>query len=57
MQSPKAYTTEDYLKITEEQLKASSTGESKTEDQTQTQQPLQQPANVQTPTGESQPNG
>ncbi|KAL1218683.1 Sec-independent protein translocase protein TATB [Cardamine amara subsp. amara] len=56
-QSPKAYTTEDYLKITEEQLKASSLAESQTEDQTQTQEPLQQPATVQTPTGESQPNG
>ncbi|CAE6236424.1 unnamed protein product [Arabidopsis arenosa] len=55
-QSPKAYTTEDYLKITEEQLKASSPAESQTEDQTQTQEPLQ-PRTVQTPTGESQPNG
>ncbi|XP_010444864.1 PREDICTED: sec-independent protein translocase protein TATB, chloroplastic-like [Camelina sativa] len=57
VQSPKAYTTEDYLKITEEQLKAKSTAESQTEDQTQTQESLQQPAIVQTPTGESQPNG
>ncbi|CAG7882052.1 unnamed protein product [Brassica rapa] len=36
-QSRKAYTTEDYLKITEEQLKASSPGKSQTEDQIQTQ--------------------
>ncbi|WZY81410.1 hypothetical protein YC2023_027794 [Brassica napus] len=43
-QSPKAYTAEDYLKITEEQLKASSPGKSQTEDQTQTQEPLQPPA-------------
>ncbi|KAG2333007.1 hypothetical protein Bca52824_004187 [Brassica carinata] len=43
-QSPKAYTTEDYLKITEEQLKASSPGKSQTEDQTQTQEPLQPPS-------------
>ncbi|XP_010442771.1 PREDICTED: sec-independent protein translocase protein TATB, chloroplastic-like [Camelina sativa] len=57
VQSPKAYTTEDYLKITKEQLKAKSTAESQTEDQTQTQEPPQQPGNVQTPTGESQPNG
>ncbi|CAH8279374.1 unnamed protein product [Arabidopsis lyrata] len=55
-QSPKAYTMEDYLKITEEQLKASSPAESQTEDQTQTQEPLQ-PTTVQTPTGETQPNG
>ncbi|EOA12724.1 hypothetical protein CARUB_v10028150mg [Capsella rubella] len=56
VQSPKAYTTEEYLKITEEQLKALSTGEGQTEDQSLTQEPLQQPATVQTPTGESQPN-
>ncbi|WZZ22889.1 hypothetical protein YC2023_124276 [Brassica napus] len=37
-QSPKAYTTEDYLKITEEQLKASSPGKSQREDQIQTQE-------------------
>ena len=37
-QSQKAYTTEDYLKITEEQLKASSLGKSQTEGQTQTQE-------------------
>ncbi|KAJ4907526.1 hypothetical protein Rs2_11184 [Raphanus sativus] len=43
VQSPKAYTTEDYLKITEEQLKASSPGKSQTEDQTRTQEPLQPP--------------
>ncbi|XP_024012680.1 sec-independent protein translocase protein TATB, chloroplastic isoform X2 [Eutrema salsugineum] len=57
-QSPKAYTTEDYLKVTEEQLKASSpSGESQTEDQTQTQEKLK-PTTVQTPTeGESQPEG
>ncbi|CAN8252703.1 unnamed protein product [Cochlearia groenlandica] len=55
-QSPKAYTTEDYLKITEEQLKAISLGESQTKDQTQSQEPLQ-PKNVQTPTEESQLNG
>ncbi|KAL0843927.1 hypothetical protein Bca101_017173 [Brassica carinata] len=40
--SPKAYTTEDYLKITEEQLKASSPGKSQTEDQIQTQEPAVQ---------------
>ncbi|KAJ0234998.1 Sec-independent protein translocase protein TATB [Hirschfeldia incana] len=45
-QSPKAYTTEEYLKITEEQLKALSPGEAG--DQTQTQQ---------TSTEESQPKG
>jgi TatA/E family protein of Tat protein translocase len=55
-QSPKAYTSEDYLKFTEEQLKALSPAESQTEDQTQTQEPPQ-PTTVQTPTGESQPNG
>ncbi|KAF8116785.1 hypothetical protein N665_0014s0049 [Sinapis alba] len=43
-ESPKAYTTEDYLKITEEQLKASSPVKSQTEDQIQIQQPLQPPA-------------
>ncbi|CAN6842665.1 unnamed protein product [Brassica oleracea] len=48
-QSPKAYTTEDYLKITEEQLKALSPGEAG--DQTQTQEKLQ------TSTEESQPKG
>ncbi|KAG5389402.1 hypothetical protein IGI04_030943 [Brassica rapa subsp. trilocularis] len=37
-QSPKAYTTEDYLKITEEQLKASSPGKIQREDQIQTQE-------------------
>ncbi|KAL0673585.1 hypothetical protein Bca4012_001566 [Brassica carinata] len=41
-QSQKAYTTEDYLKITEEQLKASSLGKSQREDQTQTQEPAVQ---------------
>ncbi|KAF8113509.1 hypothetical protein N665_0049s0025 [Sinapis alba] len=49
VQSPKAYTTEDYLKITEEQLKALSPGEAG--DQTQTQEQLQ------TSTEESQPKG
>ncbi|XP_010482606.1 PREDICTED: sec-independent protein translocase protein TATB, chloroplastic [Camelina sativa] len=57
VQSPKAYTTEGYLKITEEQLKAASTGESQAEDQSQTQESLQPPVTVQIPTGESQPNG
>ncbi|KAJ0261742.1 Sec-independent protein translocase protein TATB [Hirschfeldia incana] len=36
-QSPNAYTTDDYLKVTEKQLKASSPGKSQTEDQIQTQ--------------------
>ncbi|CAF1929522.1 unnamed protein product [Brassica oleracea] len=36
------YTTEDYLKITEEQLKASSPGKSQTYDQIQTQEPAVQ---------------
>ncbi|KAG2270349.1 hypothetical protein Bca52824_064904 [Brassica carinata] len=36
------YTTEDYLKITEEQLKASSPGKSQTDDQIQTQEPAVQ---------------
>ncbi|CAA7059550.1 unnamed protein product [Microthlaspi erraticum] len=49
-QSPKAYTTEEYLKITEEQLKASSIGKSQTEDQIQTQEPLKT-------TVQSQPEG
>ncbi|XP_009127239.1 sec-independent protein translocase protein TATB, chloroplastic isoform X1 [Brassica rapa] len=48
-QSPKAYTTEDYLKITEEQLKALSPGQEG--DQTQTQEKLQ------ASTEESQPKG
>ncbi|CAN7141886.1 unnamed protein product [Brassica rapa subsp. narinosa] len=41
-ESPKAYTTEDYLKITEDQLKVSSPGKSQTEDQIQTQEPAVQ---------------
>ncbi|CAG7905400.1 unnamed protein product [Brassica rapa] len=41
-QSQKAYTIEDYLKITEEQIKASSPGKSQTEDQIQTQEPAVQ---------------
>ncbi|CAN7115121.1 unnamed protein product [Brassica rapa subsp. narinosa] len=41
-QSPKAYTAEDYLNITEEQLKASSPGKIQIEDQTQTQEPAVQ---------------
>ncbi|CAH8373534.1 unnamed protein product [Eruca vesicaria subsp. sativa] len=49
VQSPKAYTTEDYLKITEEQLKALSPSEAG--DQTQT------PEKLQTSTEESQPKG
>uniref|UniRef100_A0A1J3ITV4 Sec-independent protein translocase protein TATB, chloroplastic n=1 Tax=Noccaea caerulescens TaxID=107243 RepID=A0A1J3ITV4_NOCCA len=49
-QTPKPYTTEEYLKITEEQLKASSLGKSQAEDQTQTQEPLQT-------TVQSQPEG
>ncbi|CAN7115120.1 unnamed protein product [Brassica rapa subsp. narinosa] len=40
----KWFGSSDYLKITEEQLKASSPGKSQTEDQTQTQEPLQPPA-------------
>lgn len=50
VQSPKAYTTEDYLKITEEQLKALSPGEAGDQEKLQTSTEESQPKGTSTAT-------